>query len=295
MRPRRRFEWRFGQRRLSVGDRTLVAGMLNLAPEHHREGRDALDGDRAFAQSVEMEESGADLILISAEAWLAGARRIDEAEEIRRLTPALKRLRGKLSVPVGVATGMAGVAERAFDLEAEIIFDPSGLTFDPRLAKVVMERDGGFIAGHMRGNPEAWPKMPPWNEPIPGLLADLDASLGRARRAGVPPQSIVVDPSLGFGKRREQNIEILAHLELLEKLEVPLAVSTPELPAGPAATVAVMNGARVIRTPEVSTVRAAVDMADAVFLSALMRTERMERASAPDSGPARPERRRPAS
>jgi dihydropteroate synthase len=287
VRPRRRVEWRFRDRRLSAGDGTLVAGEINLAPEAREGGRDPLDADRAFALAVEMEEAGADLILISASAWMAGVKTAGAAEELRRLTPVLKRLRGRLAAPLAVLTAESSVALRGFELGVEAVLDPTGLTRDPALAKVAVDYDAGLIVGHARGDPESWLKLPAWKEPLPGLLADLDASLNRARRAGVKPESLAADPGLGYGKRREQNLEILSGLAQMDRLGVPLAVGLADLPASAAALIAHL-GAHLIRTPHVAAVKEAVAIADAVHLSGALRQERADSADSSVSRVPRP-------
>lgn len=287
MRTRRRAEWRFGDRRLGAGDRTLVAGEIVLAPEAREGSRDPLDADRAFAMAVEMEEAGADLLLIQAEAWTAGVKAAGQAEELRRLVPVLKRLRERLGVPVAVTTSDGAVASRAFELGAEAIFDPTGLTQDPALAKAILDKGAGLIVGHSRGNPESWLKMPPWKEPLPGLYADLDASLNRARRAGIKSESLVADPGLGYGKRKEQNIEIVSGLAQMERLGVPLSTGLADLPISAAALIAHV-GAHMIRTPHVAAIREALAFADAMHLSAALRQERVDNADSSASRAPRP-------
>ena len=83
-----------------------------------------------------LEEQGADIIDIGAESTRPGSSRISEAEELRRLIPVLKRLHGKLTIPISADTYKAAVAEKALEHGAEIINDPSGLTFDAQLARV---------------------------------------------------------------------------------------------------------------------------------------------------------------
>src|SRR5262252_5324511 len=112
---RKRFEWKLRDRTLLVGERTLLMGVLNVTPDSFSDGGKYLDPDRAFARAVELEEEGADIIDIGAESTRPGAQRISEAEELRRLVPVLKRLRGKLSVPLSVDTYKSAVAEKALD------------------------------------------------------------------------------------------------------------------------------------------------------------------------------------
>src|SRR5436190_3426232 len=99
MSNRRRFEWRLKDRTLLLGEHTLVMGIINVTPDSFSDGGRYDDPDRAFARAVELEDAGADLIDIGAESTRPGSERVSEAEELRRLIPVLKRLRGKLSIP----------------------------------------------------------------------------------------------------------------------------------------------------------------------------------------------------
>src|SRR5580692_8947927 len=127
---RKRFEWKIRDTSLVLGDRTLIVGVLNVTPDSFSDGGKYLDPDRAFARAIELEEEGADIIDIGAESTRPGSARVSEAEELRRLVPVLKRLKGKLSAFISVDTYKATVAEKAIELGASIVNDPSGLTFD---------------------------------------------------------------------------------------------------------------------------------------------------------------------
>src|ERR1700749_3549824 len=109
---RKHFEWKVRDKLVQLGERTLIMGVLNVTPDSFSDGGKYLDPDRAFARAVELEEEGADIIDIGAESTRPGSTRISEAEEPRRLVPVLKRLRGKLAVPISVDTYKSGVAEK---------------------------------------------------------------------------------------------------------------------------------------------------------------------------------------
>src|ERR1700736_1268732 len=173
---RRAYVWKLAQRELLCGERTLLMGVVNVTPDSFSDGGKYLDPDRAFARAIQLEEQGADIIDVGAESTRPGSTRITEAEELRRLIPVLKRLRGKLTVPISVDTYKSAVAEKALEHGAEIINDPSGLTFDPNLARTVANHDGGLIINHMRGTPESWEKLPPLKDVMGAIRQDLDAS-----------------------------------------------------------------------------------------------------------------------
>src|SRR5436190_9596708 len=191
---RKHFEWKVRDKLIQLGERTLIVGVLNVTPDSFADGGKYSDPDRAFARAIEMEEEGADLIDIGAESTRPGAVRISEAEELRRLVPVLKRLHNKLTIPLSVDTYKFAVAQKALDLGADIINDPSALTFDPDLARTVGQANGGLILNHMRGSPETWLKLPPLKDAMQVILKELDAAVHRAMRAGLDRKQIVIDP-----------------------------------------------------------------------------------------------------
>ena len=278
VRVRKLYFWKLKQRELRLGERTVLMGVLNVTPDSFSDGGKYSDPDRAFARAIELEEQGADIVDIGAESTRPGSARVSEAEEIRRLIPVLKRLKGRLGVPVSVDTYKAAVAERALDLGVEIINDPSGLTIEPQIARAVSNFDAGLILNHMRGRPETWAKLGPMPDPMTTIARDLDATVSRARRVGIDKTRIVIDPGLGFGKRREQNSLILARLGQLAALELPIMVGPsrksflahpdPEetkFSSAAAVTAAVLAGAHIVRVHDVREMRAATDVADEIL------------------------------
>ncbi len=275
--PRKRCLWKLKNREIQLGDRTLLMGVLNVTPDSFSDGGQFLDPDRAYARALQIEEQGADLIDIGAESTRPGSKRLSEEDELRRLVPVLKRLRGKLTIPISVDTYKASVAARAIELGAEIINDPTGMTWDAEMAKTVSNADAGLILNHMRGTPETWTKMSPLQDPTAMVMTELRASVNRAIRAGVDQQRIVIDPGLGFGKRKDENSRILAGLHHLSALELPvlvaasrksfLAQATPELTlmaGAAAATAAILNGAYILRVHDVAEMMPVIQVADAI-------------------------------
>lgn len=274
---RKSYYWKLRDRELHLGPRTLIMGVINVTPDSFSDGGRYLDPDRAFARAVELEEAGADILDIGAESTRPGATPIQAAEELRRLIPVLKRLRDKLRVPVSVDTYKAEVAERALRHGAEIINDPSGLTIDPHLAKVAAQHDAGLILNHMRGRPETWARLGPLQDVAGTVARELEATAQRARLAGNDRTRLMVDPGLGFGKRKEQNSEILARLRLLARLDLPILVGasrksflareTEELTryaTAAAVTAAILGGAHVVRVHDVAEMAAAAKVADEI-------------------------------
>jgi dihydropteroate synthase len=278
---RKLFYWKLKAREIRLGERTLILGVLNVTPDSFSDGGKYLDPDRAFAKAVALEEAGADILDIGAESTRPGSSRISAAEELQRLVPVLKRLREKIGIPISVDTYKAEVAERAIELGAEIINDPSGLTFDPQLIKSVLNHNTGLILNHMRGSPDSWAKLGPLPDVMGTIVRDLAATVNRARLAGIDGARLVVDPGIGFGKRKEQNSEILARLGQLATLELPIMVgaSRKQFLAQPdetatkfataaAVTASVLAGAHIVRVHDVAEMRAAVHVADEILKAA---------------------------
>ncbi|HYO82164.1 MAG TPA: dihydropteroate synthase, partial [Bryobacteraceae bacterium] len=221
---RKRTEWKFRGGSLKLGERTLIMGILNVTPDSFSDGGSFLEPDNAVQHALEMERAGADIIDVGAESTRPGSERISAAEELRRLIPVLKRLKGRLEIPISVDTYKPEVAERAFEHGAVAINDVSGLVWEPDLARVVRDADGGLVLGHTRGTPDQWAKQPPMRDVMGEIAADLESSIHRARRAGIELDHLLIDPGVGFGKRKEQNSELMARLGELRRLLVPVLV-----------------------------------------------------------------------
>jgi dihydropteroate synthase len=273
----KRYQWKLKRRELNLGERTFIMGVLNVTPDSFSDGGQYADPDRAFARALELEEHGADILDIGAESTKPGSQRISEAEEIRRLIPVLKRLKDKLSIPISVDTYKSGVADKALEHGAEIINDPTGILLDQNLPKIVTKYDAGLIVNHMRGTPETWAKLPPLKDLMRTIGIDLDAALNRARLAGVTKQQIVIDPGLGFGKRREQNSEIIARLAHLRSFDLPIAIGPSrksflkregdletEFATAAAVSASIFSGAHIVRVHDVKAMKVVAEITDVI-------------------------------
>ena len=282
----KRYRWRLKERELVLGDRTLVMGVLNVTPDSFSDGGQYADPDRAFARALQLEDEGADILDIGAESTRPGSERVPEAEELRRLIPVLKRLKNQLRIPISVDTYKSAVADKALEHGAEIINDPTGILLDLQLPKMVTKYDAGLIINHMRGRPETWAKLPPIKDLMRSITIDLEAAIHRAAQGRVQQHQIVIDPGLGFGKRREQNAEIIAQLDLLRRFDVPIAIgpsrksflkkeeaADTEFATAGAVAASILNGAHIVRVHNVKAMRAVVDVVDAIRQAGLLQAE----------------------
>jgi dihydropteroate synthase len=215
--------------RLPLGQRTLLMGILNVTPDSFSDGGLYLDPPRAVDRALEMAREGADLIDIGGESTRPGAKPVPLAEELRRILPVLEAAAAAfLSLDrrplLSVDTRKAEVARRAAEAGADLINDTSGLTYDPAMASAIAESGLPVVIQHMRGTPETMQRNPRYAHLLPEIAAFLRAQMERAVRAGVREDRIIVDPGIGFGKRRRDNLAILRHLRVLTSLGRPILV-----------------------------------------------------------------------
>ena len=284
---RKRYRLRLPSRTLALGERTLIMGVLNVTPDSFFDGGVYLDAPSAIGRALELERAGADLIDIGGESTRPGADPVSADEELARVLPVLEGLRGKIRIPISLDTQKAAVAEAGIAQGVELINDVSALRFDPALAEVIRRRRVALILMHMRGTPSTMHKGPFASNVTRDVISGLKAAVGRAARAGLAKSQILIDPGIGFGKRYEQNYELLARLPEVAKLGYPLVVGTSrkvfigwklagggkETPWpmekrewGTAATVtaAILGGAHIIRVHDVEEMSQAARIADAI-------------------------------
>jgi len=227
MTPRPIFDIRIGGRNVRLGARTLIMGALNVTPDSFSDGGFYLDPARAIEHGMELARQGVDWIDIGGESTRPGSRPISADEELRRVLPVIKGLRGRLrSIPISIDTTKAEVAEKAVQAGANILNDISGLRFDPRLAGVARRYKTPLILMHMRGRPETMQTRPFVENILQSVIRGLASSLQRALAAGLRRPQLILDPGLGFGKSRFQNFEILAQLGKLRRFGLPILIGS---------------------------------------------------------------------
>jgi dihydropteroate synthase len=229
--PRKRHIWMVRDGEIALGERTLAMAIVQTG-----------DPERVYARALRADEAGAGVVLLQGE-----IRPPDEEAELRRLSPALKRLRGNIAALLAVATSRSAVAARALDLGAHIVYDAGALSFDPHLARVIAQSRAGLVLAHLRGRPENWARQAPAPDIVALVSRDLEAARMRARRAGVDPHQIVCDPGLGLGKRKEENAALIARLGEIAATLAPVFVCEPPpggaRPPAPGALAAMMAAA----------------------------------------------------
>lgn len=288
---RKRFRIRLRSRTLTLGERTLIMGVLNVTPDSFSDGGAYLDSEAAVARALRLERDGADIVDIGGESTRPGSSPISIEEELRRILPVIEALHEKLTAPISVDTRRAEVAEAALQAGAELVNDVSALRTDARLAEVVRRARVPLLLMHMRGTPQTMQRGPFARDVIRDAMSGLREAMARAERAGVAKSKILIDPGIGFGKTHEQNFEILARLPEFARLGCPIVIGTSRkaflgkalakpgeasLPAeerllGTAATVtaSILGGAHIVRVHDVAEMARVARVADSVLKAGL--------------------------
>lgn len=223
--------WQLRTRRLQLGSRTLVMGVVNITPDSFSDGGSFAGPEAGVAHVLRLLEEGADLVDLGAESTRPGSRAGGDApavsadEEQARLLPVLEGLlRARPNAVVSVDTYKAATARAALDAGAEIVNDVSGFTWDADMARVCAESGAGVVLSHTRGRPEEWrtqPQLAP-DALLAMMREGLAASLALARSAGISPEAVLLDPGYGFGKRFGENFSLLSRQAELLALGRPL-------------------------------------------------------------------------
>jgi dihydropteroate synthase len=268
-------------RRFALGPRAWLMGVLNVTPDSFSDGGAYLDPGRAVERGLELAAEGAEIIDIGGESTRPGSSPVPEAEELDRVLPVVRALRPRTPALLSVDTTKAAVARAVLDAGADVVNDTSALRADPAMAGVVAGTGAGLVLMHMRGTPLTMQDSPHYDDLMGEIMGFLEDRLRAAGAAGIPPERVIIDPGIGFGKTAEHNLEILRGLAAFGRLGRPLLVGvsrkaflgriTGQPPAArleatiAAAVLSVERGADILRVHDVGPVARAVRTAEAVL------------------------------
>jgi len=266
---------RIGDREFHWGSRTYLMGIVNVTPDSFS-GDGVTDLETAVSQARQMEQDGADLIDIGGEStrpetWAGPG--LSAGEELARVIPVVQRVAATVKVPVSIDTYKADVATRALEAGARLVNDVWALRRDPQMAAVVSR--AGVPVVLMHNKPGGG-----YHDLLEEIAASLRESIELGQAAGIPEDRIILDPGIGFGKTREENLEIIRRLPELRRLGFPLLIGpsrksfigkTLDLPAGErlegtaaAVALSIAGGADIVRVHDVKPMVRVARMADAI-------------------------------
>jgi len=278
---RRRFELDLAGRVLVVGPAPALMGIVNVTPDSFSDGGECFDTAPAVARAVEQAGAGADILDIGGESTRPGSESVGEDEELRRVIPVIEKLAGRVDVPISIDTRRGRVAREAIAAGARIINDVSGLQGESEVAAAAADTGAAVVIMHMLGQPRTMQVSPRYDNVMADICRYLRAGMDLARQAGIRENRIIVDPGIGFGKRLEHNLEVLARLGQMRSLGRPILVGPSrkqfigeltgvETPAArtfgtaAACAMAVAAGALILRVHDVGPMREAVKVAAAI-------------------------------
>jgi dihydropteroate synthase len=268
-------------RRLVVGERPLLMGVLNVTPDSFSDGGRFFAPDAAVARGLALVADGADILDIGGESTRPGAAPVEAAEELRRVLPVVERLSREAPVALSVDTYRAATAARVLAAGADIVNDVTALRADPAMGSLVAREGAALILMHATGLPGGFHDPALRGSPPSRVVEDLARAAGAAEAAGVAADRIFLDPGIGFGKTQEDNLALIRELPRLRALGRPVVVGPsmksfigrtldePDVAARAAGTAAAVAlaaflGADVVRVHDVATMRRVARVAHAI-------------------------------
>lgn len=208
---------------MDAGDRTRIMGVLNVTPDSFSDGGRHADWGQAVTRGLEMLQQGADILDIGGESTRPGADPVSDTEESHRVIPVIKALRAQApKALISIDTSKASVAEAALEAGVDILNDVTAGLGDPRMMDLAAESGAGYILMHMRGTPRTMQMNPEYHDVAAEVLAFLRERMRTAEARGVDPHQIALDPGIGFGKRLEHNLQLIAGLGAFASTGRPL-------------------------------------------------------------------------
>ncbi len=266
-----------------------MLGIVNVTPDSFSDGGNFFSRDAAVSHAERLAAEGADVLDVGGESTRPqGAEPVSEAEELARVLPVVREIVRRLpGVLVSVDTVKAAVAGAALDEGAHIVNDVSGGRLDEGMGAVCAAHGAGVVLMHSRGpvRDMATYAHAEYDDVVETVIDELKARVAAARAAGVQRERIVLDPGVGFSKRTEHSVAVLAGIPRLRAVGYPVLVGASrkrvvgELSgvARPADRVAgtvgahvaaLALGARLFRVHDVRAARESLDVAWAILAAA---------------------------
>jgi len=261
----------------------LIMGILNITPDSFSDGGQYSDVQRAVQHAQRMLAEGADIIDIGGESTRPGSEAVNAEQQLERVLPVIIAIRQQVSrdVLISIDTTLSTVAQAALLAGANIINDVSGGQDDPLILSVAAQYNVPMILMHSQGKPKTMQDNPHYDDVVAEVYALLQQRINAALNVGIKADNIIIDPGIGFGKRKQDNLQLLAHLQTFVDSGYPVLLGTSrkrfmgsicqlsephELVTATAVTTAlgVMAGIKLFRVHDVKENRQAVDVAWAI-------------------------------
>jgi dihydropteroate synthase len=201
----------------------FIMGILNVTPDSFSDGGKFYNIDSALKHAEEMVNEGADIIDVGGESTRPYAETVPLEEKLRRVIPVIEAIRKKFpQIPISIDTYKSKVAEESLNAGADIINDISGLRFDKKMVDVAKKFNSPVVVMHIKGTPKDMQKNPEYKDLLRELLEYFEERIDTLKRNGI--EKIIIDPGIGFGKTREQNLEIINRLHEFSMFNLPILI-----------------------------------------------------------------------
>lgn len=264
-------------------EKPLIMGILNVTPDSFSDGGRFDNLDRALQQAHKMITEGADILDIGGESTRPGSEPVSAERQIERVVPVIEAIRKQLppDILISIDTTLSSVANAAITAGADIINDISAGEDDAAIFDVASVRNTPIILMHRQGTPKTMQLEPYYDDVVNEVLIRLMNATEQAIEKGIAKENIAIDPGIGFGKRKQDNLDLLAHLDRFVESDYPVLLGTSrkrfmgtildvteptELITATAVTTAlgVMAGVKLFRVHDVKENRQALEVAWAI-------------------------------
>jgi dihydropteroate synthase len=264
-------------------DQPLVMGIINVTPDSFYAGSRFGETSIILQQAEKMLTEGADILDIGGQSTRPGSEQISAAEELKRIIPVIDAVHTKFpGAIISVDTYYSSVAKQAIAAGAALVNDVSGGTIDPELIAVVASMHVPYVLMHIKGTPQTMLQEAHYENVTREVLDYFIGKTNELRKAGI--HDIIIDPGFGFGKNSSHNFELLNSLSVFQMLDCPVLVGlsrkstiyktlgiTPDEALNGTTvlnTIALMNGANILRVHDVKEAKEAIRLVTALPNSA---------------------------
>jgi len=271
---------RFNQWIREENPATLIMGILNVTPDSFSDGGMYYNATQAVEFALQMEEEGADIIDVGGESTRPGAKTVELQKECDRILPVIEGIRTKSDILISIDTYKSEVARKSIATGAGMVNDISGMTFDPNMVDVIKDSGLPVVIMHIKGTPENMQKNPYYEDLMQELTEYFEERKKFARAKGILDQQIILDPGIGFGKRLQDNFQLLRELKKIVDIGFPVLIGpskksfiglTLDLPVdqrlegtAAAVTTGILKGARIVRVHDVKEMKRVALITDSI-------------------------------
>ena len=259
---------------------TLIMGILNVTPDSFSDGGMYYNATQAVEFALQMEEEGADIIDVGGESTRPGAKTVELQKECDRILPVIEGIRTKSDILISIDTYKSEVARKSIARGAGMVNDISGMTFDPNMVDVIKDSGLPVVIMHIKGTPKNMQKNPYYKDLMQELTEYFEERKKFARAKGILDQQIILDPGIGFGKRLQDNFQLLRELKRIVDIGFPVLIGpskksfiglTLDLPVdqrlegtAAAVTTGILKGARIVRVHDVKEMKRVALITDSI-------------------------------